>query len=248
MAKLRRKQQKLFFQSACFFRYVLMLVILFLFVYYLFWNSENYEDKMTDMIKKIPNLKKNPLAYVFEDMKLKHKKDTLWLEFGVASGNSINFISKFTKDKVYGFDSFEGLPEKWRDGFEKGTFDRKGTFPEVNPNVVLVKGWFKDTLPAFMKQHKGKKISFLHMDADLYSSTKFIFDHVKDHLDKDCVIVFDELVNYPGFDGPKGELKAFYDFVKENKVDYEWIGMNGKPFGMSGAEHENVALVIHSIK
>ena len=224
-----------------------MLVIVFLFVYYLFWNSENYEEKMTDMIKNIPNLKKNPLAYVFEDMKLKHKKNTLWLEFGVHSGKTINFISQFTKDKVYGFDSFEGLPEKWRDGFEKGAFDREGTFPDVNSNVVLVKGWFKDTLPVFMKQHKGKKISFLHLDADLYSSTKLVFDHLKDHLDQDCVIVFDELVNYPGFDGPKGELKAFYDFLKGNDVDYEWIGMDGK-LGMSGAEHENVALIIHSIK
>lgn len=244
MAKLR---QKSFFRCACFFRCLLMLMILFLFVYSLFWNSENYEEKMTDMIKKIPNLKKNPLAYVFEDMKLKHKKNTLWLEFGVHSGKTINFISQFTKDKVYGFDSFEGLPEKWRDGFEKGAFDRKGTFPDVNPNVVLIKGWFKDTLPVFMKQHKGKKISFLHLDADLYSSTKLVFDHLKDHLDQDCVIVFDELVNYDGFDGPKGELKAFYEFLKENKVDYEWIGMNGT-LGMTGQEHENVALIIHSIK
>ena len=63
----------------------------------------------------------------------------------------------------------------------------------------------------------------------------------------DCIIVFDELVNYPGFDGDKGELKAFYEFVTENKVDYKWIGMNGKPLGMSGYGHENVAVIIHSI-
>ena len=54
-------------------------------------------------------------------------------------------------------------------------------------------------------------------------------------------------VNYPGFDGDKGELKAFYEFITENKVDYKWIGMNGKPTGMSGYYHENVALIIHSI-
>jgi len=28
--------------------------------------------------------------------------------------------------------------------------------------------------------------------------------------------VFDELVNYPRFDGDKGELKVFYEFVNEN--------------------------------
>jgi len=47
------------------------------------------------------------------------------------------------------------------------------------------------------------------MDADLYSSTKYILNVLKNYIDKDCVIVFDELLNYPGFDGDKGELKAF---------------------------------------
>jgi hypothetical protein len=52
-------------------------------------------------------------------MKLQHKPNTLWLEFGVATGTTINYISRFTNDKVYGFDSFEGLPENWREGYDK---------------------------------------------------------------------------------------------------------------------------------
>ena len=63
-------------------------------------------------MKNIPNVEMYPLKYVFEKLKLQHKPNTLWLEFGVASGNTINYISKFTNDKVYGFDSLEGLPEK----------------------------------------------------------------------------------------------------------------------------------------
>ena len=70
-------------------------------------------------------------------MKLQHKQNTLWLEFGVASGRTINYISKFTTDTVYGFDSFEGLPEKWRDGFDKGAFSSNGNMPNVNPYSVL---------------------------------------------------------------------------------------------------------------
>lgn len=177
---------------------------------------------------------------------LKFKPNTLWLEFGVASGDSINYISKFTNDKIYGFDSFEGLPEKWRDGFDIGAFGRNGNLPEVNENVELIKGLFSVTLPNFIKKH-NKKISFIHMDADLYSSTKFVLDTVKNYIDKDCIIIFDELVNYPGFDGETGELRAFYEFIEENNVDYEWIGMNGTPTGMNGYFHENVALIIHSI-
>jgi hypothetical protein len=203
-------------------------------------------NNMLSIIQNIPNVNTYPLTYVFEYMKLQHKPDTLWLEFGVASGNTINYISKFTNDKVYGFDSFEGSPEKWRDGFDKGAFSRHGILPEVNNNVVLIKGWFNETLVNFIQTH-NKKVSFIHMDADLYSSTKYIFNVLKDYIDNDCIIVFDELVNYPTFDGENGELRAFYEFITENKVDYEWIGMNGTPTGMSGYYHENVALIIHSI-
>jgi len=201
---------------------------------------------MLSIIQNIPNINIYPLTYVFEHMKLKHKPNTLWLEFGVASGKTINYISEFTNEKVYGFDSFEGLPEKWRDGYNKGAFNRNGILPKVNSNVELIKGWFNETLLNFIQTH-DKKVSFIHIDADLYSSTKYILDVLKNYMDKDCIIIFDELVNYQGFDGDNGELRAFYEFIIENNVDYEWIGMNGLPFGMSGYHHENVALVIHSI-
>lgn len=201
---------------------------------------------MQSIIQNIPDIKTYPLEYVFEKMALKHKPGTMWLEFGVASGRTINYISKFTSKTVYGFDSFEGLPEKWRKGFDRGAFSRNGEFPKVNDNVVLVKGLFNETLPEFIRTH-DKKVSFIHMDADLYSSTKYVFDTLKDYIDTDCVIIFDELLNYPGFDGDTGELKAFYEFVTENNVNYEWIGMNGSPTGMLGYKHENVAVIIHSI-
>ncbi len=200
---------------------------------------------MLNIIKNIPNINKHPLKYVFEDMKLKHKQNTLWLEFGVASGKSINYISQFTNNTVYGFDSFKGLPEKWRDGFDKGAFNMNGKLPQVNNNVELIKGWFNKTLINFILTH-NKKISFIHMDADLYISTKYIFDIVKYYIDDGCIIVFDELLNYPGF-FDNGELKAFYEFITENNVEYQWIGMNGTPTGMKGYEHENVAVIIYSI-
>ena len=201
---------------------------------------------MLSIIENIPNVETYPLTYVFENMKYHHKPNTLWLEFGVASGKTINYISSFTKNKVYGFDSFEGLPEKWRDGFEKGAFDQGGNLPRVNDNVVLLKGWFNATLPNFINK-QNKKVSFIHIDCDLYSSTKYILDTLKDYIDTNCIIVFDELVNYPGFDGDTGELKALYEFIIENNVDYEWIGMDGTPFNMSGYYHENVAMIIHAI-
>ena len=67
---------------------------------------------MLKIIQNIPNIHTYPLTYVFEKMQYRHKENTLWLEFGVAGGNTVNYISRFTQDTVYGFDSFEGLPEK----------------------------------------------------------------------------------------------------------------------------------------
>jgi len=202
---------------------------------------------MLSIIENIPDIKTYPLKYVFETMKLEHKPNTLWLEFGVFSGRTVNYISSFTNDKVYGFDSFEGLPEKWRDGIDKGRFNMDGNLPNVNDNVELIKGWFNETLPTFIKT-QNKKISFIHVDADLYSSTKCIFDNVKEYIDDDCIIVFDELINYPGFDGETGELKALYEFVTENDIDYEWIGMDGQ-VELSGnmGYNEQAVLIIHSI-
>ena len=202
---------------------------------------------MLNILENMPNINYWPLGHVLERMNLKQKENTLWLEFGVAEGNTINYISTFTEGTVHGFDSFEGLPDRWRDGFEKGAFNRNGFLPVVNANVVLVKGLFSDVLADFISAQGGKKVSLIHIDCDLYSSTKYVLDTLKDHLDADCVVVFDELVNYPGFDGDTGELKALYEFVTENKVDYEWIGMDGTPTGMSGYQHENAALIIHSV-
>jgi hypothetical protein len=44
---------------------------------------------MLSIIENIPNVETYPLKYVFEKLKLQHKPNTLWLEFGVALGNTI---------------------------------------------------------------------------------------------------------------------------------------------------------------
>lgn len=112
---------------------------------------------------------------------------------------------------VYGFDNFEGLPKDWRFGFEKGTFAVKGLL-KVRNNVSLVKGWFKESLPKSAKIH-NQKISFMHIDCDLYSSTKIVFDSMGDKIKAGRIIVFDEYFNYP--DGSLEGLAALsYDLKK----------------------------------
>ena len=155
------------------------------------------------------------------------------LEFGVFNGATINFISETLPDKIiYGFDSFEGLPETWRTGFEETIFNMNGNLPPVNENVRLVKGWFNETLPEFVKEHP-EPCAFIHVDCDLYSSTKTIFHELKNQIVSGTVIAFDEYFNYPGWQ--KGEHKAFMEFVAENDIEFEYIART---------EHEQVAVKI----
>jgi hypothetical protein len=45
--------------------------------------------------------------------------DGFFLEFGVCTGTSINFLGALNPKKtIYGFDSFEGIPEDWDIGFK----------------------------------------------------------------------------------------------------------------------------------
>lgn len=143
--------------------------------------------------------------------------DGLWLEFGVASGQTIRHIAGLHSGPVYGFDSFEGLPENWRSGYDKGAFS--GELPAVPDNVELIKGWFSDSLPAFLSTHAGK-VSFLHVDCDLYSSTRTIFDLLESRLGVGSVIVFDEYWNYPAWQ--QHEYKAFGEFIGKTGKRYRY--------------------------
>ena len=145
----------------------------------------------------------------------------LILEFGVFKGSTISLIANtLNKNIVYGFDSFEGLPETWRPGFEKGTFSLQ-TLPDVPENVSLIKGMFDKTLPIFLKEHK-EYISFIHIDCDLYSSAKYVLFSLLDRITRGTVIVFDEFYNYLGWE--HGEYKAFFEFINKTKKSFSYIG------------------------
>lgn len=148
--------------------------------------------------------------------------DRLVCEFGVWRGDTINHIAKMTTKEVFGFDSFEGLPERWWGVFDQGYF-AVAKLPKVGKNVSLIKGWFNKTLPAFLEQHRGL-IGFLHIDSDLYSSAKTVFELLEPKLKPGAVIVFDEYFNYPGW--KQGEYKAFMEFLEKTGYAFEFIGYN----------------------
>ena len=157
-------------------------------------------------------------------------------EFGVFMGASVNHLAKMTSQRIFGFDSFEGLPEGWLDVWEPGAF-AVPKLPNVRKNVTLVKGWFNETLPGFLKENPGD-VGFLHVDSDLYSSAKTIFDLLEPRLKPGAVIVFDEYFNYPEWQ--EGEHKAFTEFLARTGYAVEYIGYH--------RNEEQVAVVLREKK
>lgn len=144
----------------------------------------------------------------------------LYLEFGVFSGKTINQIAELKPEHIiYGFDSFEGLPETWRTGFYEKKF-ATDILPKVHDNVQLIKGWFNDTLPVFLEEHP-EQCAFIHVDCDLYLSAKCVFENLKSRIAKGTIIVFDEYFNYPSW--KEHEYKAFREFIEESGLSYEYL-------------------------
>ena len=150
--------------------------------------------------------------------------DGLYAEFGVYKGDSINRLARLRPRQVFhGFDSFEGLPESWTLGARTGSFNVGGRLPAVHSNVVLVKGFFEQTLPDFISVHGKKAVAFMHIDCDLYSATKTVLDAFAPMLVEGTIIVFDEYFNYPGWQ--QGEFKAFAEFIdSHDRLGYDHIG------------------------
>jgi hypothetical protein len=166
------------------------------------------------------------------------KIEGLWLEFGVFCGRSIEQLSRKCPHDIYGFDSFEGLPEEWDASNPKACFSLNGQIPSgyiigenhsmfdknlpnnVAPwpkNVKLVKGYFDAVLPEFVEKLEGD-VALLHIDSDLYSSAKTVFDNLKPRIKAGTVIIFDELVDYPDYQNH--EIKAFAEFLNDTGLGY----------------------------
>lgn len=145
-------------------------------------------------------------------------------EFGVAGGKTLRFVASKWGGPVHGFDSFEGLPEDWSGTSERaGRFSAKGKLPAVPANVTLHPGWFDATVPAFLKTQNGAA-ALLHLDADLYSSTKTVLEACADRIRPGCVLVFDEYLNYPSW--REHEYKAFQEFVAGRGLRYRYLGFS----------------------
>jgi predicted O-methyltransferase YrrM len=157
----------------------------------------------------------------------------LALEFGVATGSTLRIIADgVAADRtVAGFDVFTGLPETWRTGFPAGEFAQEP--PDISGATVIA-GLFEDTLPTFLAE-TDEPIAFMHVDCDLYSSTKTVLDLTRERLAPETVLVFDEFFNYPGWQ--QHEYRAWTEFLDQTGRAFEYLAYTGN--------HEQVVVLLH---
>jgi|694.fasta_scaffold19606_1 hypothetical protein len=168
----------------------------------------------------------------------------LWMEFGVYRGRSLSFIASQTKNLVYGFDSFEGLHERWDANNPKWVYSLNGKIPDgaidgsndENPgmfdssptkkikpwasNIRLVKGYFEDSMPKFLEEHTDN-VAFMNIDSDLYSSAKTVLTQLIDRIVPGTIICFDEICDYPDY--RNHEIKAFAEFLLDTGFNYKCL-------------------------
>jgi len=163
---------------------------------------------------------------------------TDYLEFGVYEGGSIKWWSENMKNpecRLFGFDSFEGLPEDWKTGSiggeiqKLGLFDRGGKIPQINDKrVVFVKGLFQDTLQNFISNYKPQSRIIVHIDSDLYSSALFCLTKLDHLMKKRTIIIFDEFLLLH-------EFLSFHDYIRSYSRKYSVIART-KNFGQLAIE------------
>ena len=139
--------------------------------------------------------------------------------------------------KIVGFDNFAGFGEiSEKDGVtdarvqkEVGGFDSSGfeaslrdvisifdadRFIPYKARVHLVKGDVTETVPRYVVENPGMRISLLHFDVDLYKPTLVALEHLWPLVVRGGIVAFDEY----GIPPWEGESKAVDEFFADKKL------------------------------
>lgn len=157
------------------------------------------------------------------------ERQVLYLEFGVAEGDSMRYwasLLRHPKSELHGFDSFQGLPDDWNIDNPAGTFGRGGQPPRVDdPRVRFHVGWFSETLPRFTWPEEWE-VLIANIDCDLYSSAREVLDFIAPQLRAGSVLYFDE----------------FHDRAHEQRAFDEFLASSGREVTALAASRDRVSI------
>lgn len=117
-------------------------------------------------------------------------------ECGVYKGGSARLLSSaFPHKKVFLFDSFSGMMESdsFPNGHQKGDFadtslDQVKAYLADKPNCLFFQGWIPESTHFLTKE----KFCFVHLDLDLYASTKSAIGIFWPRIVEGGVMIFDD--------------------------------------------------------
>lgn len=144
-----------------------------------------------------------------------------------------------TRRHLWGFDSFQGYPIAREDGAPAGTFSDTSiphvwsrlqqtglTLEYLRNHVTLVPGFFDQSL-----QPLTTPIALLHLDANLYNSTKCCLDTLWPHVQVGGVIAINEYDRTEDHARCPGSRKAVDEFVHAHRDILQGRDpQNGKTF------------------
>lgn len=150
-------------------------------------------------------------------------KQVLYLEYGVYRGASLRYWSSALSNpdsRLHAFDSFVGLPETFDSlTHPMGLFDTGGMPPEIDDSRISYHiGWFDQTVPKF--EVPAFEQLMVTLDADLYSSTKLVLDHLSPHIKPGAILYFDDMSR------PEHEPAAFSDYMKESRQVFALLAVD----------------------
>lgn len=150
-----------------------------------------------------------------------------WLQFGVFKGQTARILESFIlgPQKLHLFDSFEGLPEDWQNtNFDKSAFKlASNEIPNFDPKrSVIHQGWFNETVPKFAATYMAP-IPFIHLDADLYSSTRTVLDGLNKNIAPGTILLFDEFFLPTEKGIADDECRALFDWASDFDRRFQFL-------------------------
>ena len=149
-----------------------------------------------------------------------------WAEFGVSSGGTARVILGLMPPNVYLylFDSFLGLPEDWICNGQVFGRHHKGDYGMglvnlVDKRIKVIAGLFCNTVSEFARLHQ-KPLAFIHIDCDLYSSSRDVMEGIGGLIAPNTIIVFDDYHSYAGNGWKEHGYKAFQEFAQSRQYKY----------------------------
>lgn len=189
---------------------------------------------------------------------LEYKDEDSILEFGVATGNTLsalieNLIEKqYTKCKIFGFDSFEGLPKEselisenlsdWQIGAfniidelknkiqisstKEGIEYVSNRLASYNLYTKLIIGKYENTLNTnTCVEYSITPACYIHIDCDIYISTIQVLQFLLSNnlIKNNCIIRYDDWLVPNNLQGKIGEERAHNEICEKFNLKFEKI-------------------------